>query len=106
MKKVKEFYKKHETKILIAGGIVLLVVAVKHRKYVKNLEEIANHYAPRYAGKKTIAWVCHGNHISFDKAKKIIDLNIDNEAMYAIVKEAKDICTVVLLNDTNVVLPV
>lgn len=95
MKKVKEFCKKHKREIVIAGGIVLLVVAVKHRKYVKNLEEIANHYAPRYAG-----------NISFDEAKKIIDLNIDNEATYAIVKEAKDICTVVLLNDTNVVLPV
>lgn len=105
MKRVKEFCKKHETKILIAGGIALLVVAVKHRKYVKDLEAIARHYVPRYSGKKTIAWVCNGNHISFDDAKKIIDLNADNEAMYAIVKEAKDICTVVLLNDTNVILP-
>ena len=84
MKKLKELYKKHETKILVAGGIVLLVVAVKHRKYVKGLEkEIAF-----YNSKNRILWNSTGKFIDVEDAKKVLELNADiAEALYAIVKE-------------------
>ncbi|MDD3229750.1 MAG: hypothetical protein PHE09_11095 [Oscillospiraceae bacterium] len=100
MKKVKEFYKKHETKILIAGGIVLLVVAVKHRKYVKGLEkEIAF-----YNSQNRILWKSTGKCITINDVKNVLNLNADvPESLYAVVKEGTEYA-LIILNDSPVIL--
>ena len=99
MKKVKEFYKKHETKILIAGGIVLLVVAVKHRKYVKGLEkEIAF-----YNSQNRILWKSTGKFIDVEDVKKVVELNANiSDSLYAIVKERGAKYVLVILNESPV----
>lgn len=100
MKKVKEFYKKHETKILVVGGVVLLVLAVKHRKYVKDLEKIEYYYRSH----SRIIWKPTGKFITLDDCKFVLDLNAGSEeAKYAIVKEGIDY-TLILLNGTKVAL--
>jgi hypothetical protein len=97
MKKVKEFYKKHETKILVAGGIVLLVVAVKHRKYVKALEK----QAFQYAGKEVISWYPTKARYTLGAVKEFLDLNKDNDSVYAIVKDGGHGYMGVVLNGSN-----
>lgn len=99
MKKVKEFYKKHETKILIAGGIVLLIVAVKHHKYVKGLEkEIVF-----YNSQDRILWKPTGKFIDVDDVKKVVELNADiSDSLYAIVKERGAKYALVILNESPV----
>lgn len=84
MKRVKEFYKKHETKILVAGGIVLLVAAVKHRKYVKALEKKAF----QYAGKDVISWVPNGNTFALEEVITALTELDATEHLVAYVKKA------------------
>lgn len=99
MKKVKELYKKHETKILITGGIVLLVVAVKHRKYVKALEKKAF----QYAGKEVIAWNPTNERVTLGAVKEFLDLNKDNDSVYAIVKDGVHGYIGIVLNGSKAV---
>lgn len=99
MKKVKEFYKKHETKILVAGGIVLLVVAVKHHKYVKALENKAF----QYTGKEVISWYPTKDRYTLGAVKEFLDLNKDNDSVYAIVKDGVHGYMGIVLNGSKAV---
>lgn len=101
MKSLKEFCKKHKKGIIITSCLVsatAIVVFTKGKHGKKMLLDVT--------GKTWITWEPNGNFIKLEKVKEILELNADNNSLYAIVKEGgvgKDVYSCILLNGSDVI---
>lgn len=98
--KVKEFWRRHKTRICIIGGTIVVGTVVflitKDSKYRPNLK-----------GKKGIFWddVDHG-FMDIEKVKAILDANKDNSSKFAIFREGpnpNEYVTILLSDDVVLV---
>ena len=98
--KVKEFWRKHKTKICIIGGITIVGTVVflitKNSKFRVNLK-----------GKKAIIWddINHG-FMDLEKVKAILEANKDNSSRFAIFREGPnptEYVTILLSDDVVIV---
>jgi hypothetical protein len=82
MNKVKEFYAKHKKKIIIGGcvvgGAIIGSLITKGRFKMKYGD---------LRGKMGIIWEPENKFIYLEKAKEILDLNVDNASRFAIYKQ-------------------
>lgn len=79
--KVKEFWRKHKTKICVVGGTIVVGTVIflitKDSKYKLDLK-----------GKKAITWKDEDNgFMDIERVKAILDANKDNSSRFAIFRE-------------------
>lgn len=83
MSKIKEFWKKHKTKALVLGGVIVggtaMYLLTRDPKHIvkTNLRE-----------KQIITWSrFFKNTVTLDSIKEFLDTNADTDASFAIVRE-------------------
>lgn len=98
--KVKEFWRKHKTKICVIGGATIVGTVVflitKDSKYMLNAK-----------GKKAIIWDDINNgFMDIERVKAILDANKDNSSKFAIFREGpnpNEYVTILLSDDVVLV---
>jgi hypothetical protein len=95
--KIKTFWDKHKTKILIVGGATVVVGSyLIYKKFGVNVKNLKDN--------GTIIGKLDDGVFSLEKVKEILDLNKDVNSMYAIFREGPNLDEYVLVMlDDNVI---
>ena len=105
LEKGKKYVKKHKTELIIGGCIAIAGVLVG-MKFHGALNGRVIAIGESLRGKEWISWTPGAGSRTLDSVKEILDLNADNNAMYAIFREGLEpdsyIC---ILMDDKFVIP-
>ena len=82
MSNFKEFWKKHKTKVLVVGGVIVggtvMYFIMKDPKYIAKINLLE---------KQMITWSANNkDNIGLERVKEFLDLNKDNPSKFAIAR--------------------
>lgn len=87
--KGKQFVKDHKVEIIVGGCMLAAGVVIGVKLNAKtNAKFIA--IGKSLKGKEWISWKPSTGFMEFERAKKVLELNADNNAKYAIFREGTD----------------
>lgn len=102
MSKLKNFWEKHKTKILVVGGVIvggtIIYLLTKDSKYISKID---------LRKSKAIVWPAdYTGHMEFEKVKELLEANKDNVSQFAIFREGpnpNDYVTILLSDNVTLV---